>query len=124
MTTSSWEQQENQGMGAFYALILLLVVSMLMVGALAITGTGANDHAVQSHGEKVVAMALTCLPNPQLTFWNPTSKRWGMACEIDGRWYIAIMNESGERLVTAFRNKAKTAEKLIAYMKNAGYQIP
>lgn len=82
------------------------------------------SHADEKHGEDAV-VARQCFNNANsIKMYNPTTKRTSFVCLTDtGKYGIVILEETGEEVTAFLKNKMKSLEQVINYMKNAGYQL-
>ena len=120
--------EESGGMGWRPLLVILVVAAMALLGTamLAVYSsevTPATDtsHAFKRHGDHAVT-ARQCSQDPNnVRFFNPTTNRIGLSCQIDSKWYIIIYDALGEEVTAFQRSSATKVKHIYQYMKNAGY---
>ena len=99
---------------------------VLFVIAIVIAAVGAAPliHADVRHGVDATA-ARQCLNGKQHTylFHNAASNRYGTVCEIEGVWGVVITDEFGREITSFLKNKMKTFNQVLKYMRNAGYDL-
>lgn len=108
---------------AFLALALALMSSIVVRLVPALPPV---SHAESRHGAVVASITTQCLggDRPTMKFYNPTTKRTGTACRMDdGKLALVITAENGDPVTAFVKEKMKSAEQLIRYMRNAGYEV-
>jgi hypothetical protein len=125
----------------FFLFVLFIIAAMgllllmpnpqsLPLGDLDISNLN-NHHIENSHPERLseVEIVRKCTENPLGEFLNPSTGRL-IRCGFDqesGKWGIQVLEKDSEGKiseVTAFlKNKMKTFEQVITYLKNRGYTI-
>jgi hypothetical protein len=105
-------------------LLVLVMLAMLIVPALQIaTDTGISMHAAVKHGLNAVA-AQACKSNPgSRLFFNPTTQRTGLVCEVEGKWAVVILDKMGDEVTSFVKRRQHTFEQVLRYMQNAGYLL-
>lgn len=111
MTTMDY-QRDSSGL-FFFLLALAVIVAFSLL------------HAVERHGSVAEDIVSRCDQGRWLVqMQNPVSGRQARVCKIsDGGFGVAVY-EANDDLVTAFKNKARTLEDAIRYLKNSGYIKP
>lgn len=96
--------------------------TILVLAALVLAAVVYGVHAYERHGA-IADQVRQCLENqgPVLQVQNPITGRIAKACPLDGRFGIQILEQDGEHEVTSFKNKSKTIDQLLQYLRNAGY---
>jgi len=113
-------------------LVILLVIGMVifsiaqvvapLVGSLSYSASTTTYHATQKHGLDA-SMARECSSRPELKFYNDYTRRTAYMCTVDGFFGIHILDENGNEVTAFLKNKMKTVDQVINYMKNSGYQL-
>ena len=108
----------RRGSGSRLMLIVLLIAFVMAAIAVA-----PSIHAAVKHGSEANT-ARQCLDGRQATlFVNPTTNRWAVVCQVGEMWGVVILNEAREEITAFVKNKMKTFDQVLRYMKNAGYQV-
>lgn len=113
-------------------LVILLVIGMVifsiaqvvapLVGSLSYSASTTTYHATQKHGLDA-SMARECSSRPELKFYNEHTRRTAFMCTVEGFFGIHILDENGNEVTAFLKNKMKTVDQVINYMKNSGYQL-
>uniref|UniRef100_A0A6M3XHX1 Uncharacterized protein n=1 Tax=viral metagenome TaxID=1070528 RepID=A0A6M3XHX1_9ZZZZ len=124
--------------------LLLLIPIVLYMLYLAIAGTVATvaaveaapqaaqavanivDHAMERHGEGALIVRNCFSQNGVLTtFHNPATGRKADVCEVgDGLYGLRICETNGDEVTCFLKEKLRTLEQVIRYLKNTGYVYP
>jgi hypothetical protein len=108
-------------------LLVILVAYVVLSPAitkLTIDSGLASSHALAKHGEDAV-LAQQCKSSSfAYRFYNPVTDRTGLACEVDGKWAVVILDNAGREITSFVKNKLKSFDQVVKYMKNAGYNLP
>lgn len=111
MTTMAIASPQTSGFPFKKAIILAIII---MLAAISL-------HAIAKHGQDAVT-ASRCADFPQLRMENPITGRIAFICLTDRGWGVAIFESWGEPVTSFVKEKAKTVEQVIKYLKNAGYR--
>ncbi len=104
-------------------LLALIALAVLPIVEIAVDNAPPISHAVLRHGREAL-VARECMNGWELRMYNPTTERTGLICMTsEGKWGIVILNKYGEEITAFLKNKAKTLEQVIRYMRNAGYEL-
>ena len=103
------------GMAIFYVVTPLL--ENLSYGA-----STSTYHATQKHGLDA-SMARECSNRPELKFYNDHTRRTAYMCVVNGFFGVHILDENGNEVTAFLKNKMKSVDQVINYMKNSGYQL-
>jgi hypothetical protein len=95
-------------------LILLAIIIALAV---------VSMHALAKHGEAAIT-ASQCADRPELRMFNPENGRIAFICMTSvGKWGVWIVESTGKEVTSFLKEKMKSLEQVIRYMKNAGYEL-
>lgn len=95
------------------------VILLAIVLALA----AVSMHALVKHGEDAI-VASQCADRPELRMTNPQTGRIAFICMTERGWGVAIVEANQRDPVTSFlKEKAKTLQKVVEYLKNSGYEL-
>lgn len=102
---------------------LLVIIFLCLAGSIAMAVAPSISHAVQKHGEDAI-VARSCRHDPDFLFYNDKTGRTAFVCAVlDGKFGIAVVDEAGEEVTAFIKNKMKSIEQVIQYLKNCGYKI-
>jgi len=86
-----------------------------------------NQHADLKHGETAVSLAAQCHQEPEMRFFNPTTKRYLDICRINGTFGVWVWEKDftgAERNITSFiKEKMTRVDQILQYIRNAGYSV-
>lgn len=116
MATQTWSDGVCQGarrapVRLGLVLLILFAVAVMLFGMM---------HAIERHGEDAV-LVKQCYDNGHvLTKWKKPDGRFMYGCELPGQVCFGVVVTEGdpEQVVTCFKNKSKTLEKLFRYFLN------
>ena len=107
-------------------IVLLLLLVLLAIAPVAMkvaVDTGVSAHAFTKHGSDALA-AQTCKNNPSaIRFYNPSTNRTGLVCQLDSGWAVVILDKYGQEVTSFVKNKMKNLDQVLRYMVNAGYNL-
>lgn len=105
-------------------LLVLALLALLMVPALQVaTEAGVSMHAAVRHGTSA-QLAQACKGNPGSTlFVNSKTGRTGIVCQVEGKWAVVIVDQWGKEVTSFVKEKMKSFDQVLRYMKNAGYEL-
>jgi len=113
----------------FFVLLVVAVLAVWILGPLVQevsvgVAVPAVPHADVKHGSDA-AIARQCLDGkrPFYLFFNQDTKRYGTVCYVDDMWAIVIVDELGNEITAFVKNKMKSFDQVLTYMKNAGYGL-
>jgi hypothetical protein len=79
------------------------------------------SHADIRHGEDA-RYARECQDKWEIKMYNPKTDRYGHICMTSsGKWGVWIVESTGEEVTAFLKEKMKTLDQVIRYMRNAGY---
>ena len=114
------------------SLVILLVIGMVifslvqliapLVGSLSYSASTTTYHATQKHGLDA-SMARECSSRPELKFYNDHTRRTAYMCVVSGFFGIHIIDDRGEEVTAFLKNRMKTVDQVVQYMKNSGYTL-
>lgn len=82
------------------------------------------SHAFERHGiEANMARECSTGQHALTLFKNPVTGRIAYVCLIDGLWGMHILDEMGNEVTAFLKNKMKTFEQVLKYMRNSGYEL-
>ena len=81
-----------------------------------------TSHAYSKHGMDAYA-ARECSRRPELRFYNDYTRRTAYMCVVSGFFGIHILDENGNEVTAFLKNKMKSVDQVINYMKNSGYTL-
>ncbi|NPV77934.1 MAG: hypothetical protein HPY59_16355 [Anaerolineae bacterium] len=114
-----------KGISLFMLLLIILALVALMIPALINLVQQMPDvsHAVAKHGTDAY-YARECRDGWELRMYNPQTQRTGFICMTSaGKFGIVILDRFGEEVTAFLRDKNKTLEQVIRYMRNRGYEL-
>lgn len=109
------------GLLALFVLVLYYLSMPLMQMA---ADAGVSAHAVERHGTAALS-AQECKSSTNMKiFHNAATNRSGIVCLMaDGHWGVVITDEVGREITSFVKEKMKTFEQVLKYMRNAGYEL-
>lgn len=81
-----------------------------------------TSHAYSKHGIDASA-ARECSRRPELRFYNDNTRRTAYMCVVSGMFGIHIIDDRGEEVTAFLKNKMRTVDQVVQYMKNSGYTL-
>ena len=144
LTYANFGRRGGQIVGEL-ALILVIIAAFIIVAALlippsaqtwlqtapqeAIRGIAGEIDLSMSHGEEKHGSAAVqvrdCLnkTGPVMQWKNPNSRNTARVCQLeDGRYGMQIVNEEGKEITAFVKDKMKTIDQVIKYLRNTGYE--
>jgi len=114
----------NLRMFPVLAVALLAIAAMTPMLAQIAVDAGVSAHAAVRHGMDA-SLAQVCKGDGQqvFRFYNAASHRSGRVCLVDGVWAVVILDEAGREVTSFVKNKMKTFQQVLKYMRNAGYEL-
>jgi hypothetical protein len=114
--TVDYPTEQNNAIAIF--ILIVLVAILLVVAGQAIVAHADTKHGMDAQG------ARQCLSDPNShIFFNQTTKRFGVVCNIGDLWGVVIQNAQREEITAFLKNKMHSFEQVIKYMQNGGYQL-
>lgn len=118
MTAASNSIHRASAPSPLFWLIVALAAGIITLALVAV------NHADLRHGAEAAA-ARDCAERPgTIMFYNPATGRTALVClTLEGKFGVVVMNELGKEVTAFVKNKLKTLEQVIQYLKNAGYGL-
>src|SRR3989304_2174506 len=115
----------NLRMFPVLALVLLAIAALTPLLVPVAVDAGISADAVVRHGaDASVAQACKGDGTQQVfRFYNEASHRSGRVCQVNGVWAVVILDEAGREVTSFVKNKMKTFQQVLKYMRNAGYEL-
>jgi hypothetical protein len=102
----------HRGSFAPHSIILLAIVIAL---------AAVSMHAIARHGTAAIA-ASQCADRPELRMFNPENGRIAFICMTERGWGVSIIARDGGPVTSFVKEKMRTLEQVIRYMRNTGYE--
>jgi len=103
----------NRGFLTLCSIILLaIIIAMVAV----------SMHALARHGTDAI-VASQCADYPQVRMENPANGRIAFICMTERGWGVSILTKNGDPVTSFVKEKMRTIEQVIRYLRNAGYEI-
>lgn len=113
----------QRGMAMLGLLALAMLGLLALAGALALVVDAPVTHANLRHGAEADT-ARQCLDGRGgHLFWNPSTNRYGVVCDLNGLFGIVILDEAGREVTAFLKNKMKRFDQVLKYMRNQGYEL-
>jgi hypothetical protein len=94
----------------------------ILIAAIIIAMAAVSMHALTKHGQSAIT-ATQCVDYPDLRMVNPTTGRIASICITEDGWGITITEADGQPVTSFLKEKAKTLQDVIRYLRNAGYKL-
>lgn len=115
---STYDTPRRSNLFPLAVLLLLAVIGATIYFA-------SSAHAIERHGEIADLVEESCRRTGGLTqFLNPTTKRVAIVTcvVVDGEEKFGVgIYEKGKNVTAFLKDKMKTLDQVVQYLKNAGY---
>lgn len=108
------------------ALAILMALMTPIIAKAAVLAVAASEtaasHANLKHGAEA-EIARQCYDKTNATrFYNPLTGRTGLVCLTEsGKYGLVVLDKSGREITAFLKNKLKTFDDVLRYMRNRGY---
>ncbi|RJR10010.1 hypothetical protein C4588_04275 [Candidatus Parcubacteria bacterium] len=107
---------------------VVILIAMLLMGVLLVathqTQINLSLHALDRHGNEAL-MVKQCLDQKgPLQVWQQPNGRIAKICQLDnGKFGILIEDANGNNITAFVKNKSRTLQQVIQYLRNKGAQL-
>lgn len=114
----------NPRVSVLVLVLLGLAVLLAVLGpAMAEVSAPVVSHANERHGTEADTARQCLNGRGGHLFWNSTTNRYGVVCDLDGLFGIVILDEAGREVTAFLKNKMKRFDQVLKYMRNQGYEL-
>jgi len=107
-----------------WLLALVALVALVPMAMQVAVQAGVSAHAAVRHGAAASEAQACKQEGASVTmFYNAATGRTGLVCQVNGHWAVVILDEAGREVTSFVKEKMRTFQQVLKYMRNVGYEL-